>query len=116
MADAAFRTPDPINEPVKSYARETPERARLAVELEPASKEVAVIPVALADERLTKGRKTSHVVMPHAHAHVLAHLQHANAADVTTAIERALAARTKWSAMPFAERAAIFLRAADLLA
>src|SRR5262249_39413571 len=77
--------------------------------------EVAEIPVALAGERLTKERKTSNVVMPHAHAHVLAKLHHATAADVRTAIDRALAAAKSWREMPFAERAAIFLRAADML-
>jgi 1-pyrroline-5-carboxylate dehydrogenase len=115
MADAIYRYPEPTNEPVRSHAPGTPERASLVRALERCASEVVDIPVVIGGEHV-RGERRSAVVMPHAHRHVLAQVHHASRAHVERAIDRALAVAPAWRAMPFAERASIFLKAADLLA
>lgn len=115
MSDGTYRVPTPKNEPVLGYAPGSPERAELAATLEAMAGEVLDVPVLVgADER--RGDEISEVRAPHDHAHIVGKLHHASAADVSDAIDAAMAAAPAWRAMPFEERVAIFLRAAELLA
>ncbi|USQ78704.1 L-glutamate gamma-semialdehyde dehydrogenase [Ornithinimicrobium faecis] len=114
--DAVTTVPDPINEPVRDYAPDSPER----VELEAALAEMAATPVDLphviGGEQVTGGGEAIDVVQPHAHAEVLGTLRNAQAADATAAIDAAREAAPAWAAMDYDDRAAILLRAAELLA
>jgi 1-pyrroline-5-carboxylate dehydrogenase len=112
---AAFKAPPPRNEPNLSYAPGTPERAELRTrlaELEGQRLELACV----IGGREVAGASTYQAVMPHRHAHVLADVRRGGTAEVEQAIAAAAAAWPDWSRTPFADRAAIFLRAADLLA
>ncbi|WP_460768143.1 L-glutamate gamma-semialdehyde dehydrogenase [Mariniluteicoccus flavus] len=109
--------PQPRNETVLTYAPGTPERATLEAEL---AKQSAQGPIDLTaridgESRMPGGEKFD-VTMPSDHQHVLGHSAESTAQDATDAIAAAAAAAPAWAALPFAERAAIFLRAADLLA
>ncbi len=115
MSQGTFQLPVPSNEPVKSYAPGSPERASLMAELDRQAGQEIEIPILIGGEE-RRGGKTTPVVMPHDHGHRLALGHLAEAADVRAAIDSAEAARADWAALPFAERAAVFLRAADLLA
>jgi 1-pyrroline-5-carboxylate dehydrogenase len=109
------RVPAPKNEIVRSYAPGTPERASLKARLASMAAEQAEIPVVIGGERL-KGGGTGKSVMPHAHGHVLATYQKATPEQVKKAVSVSLAAREAWSRWPWEERAAVFLKAAELLA
>ncbi len=110
-----YRIPEPRNEPVLSYAPGTPERKAITAALDEMAARPIEIPVVIGGERIRSGDLVQ-VTMPHAHAHKLADLHQARGGDVRRAIEVALAAQREWAAMAFHDRAAIFLRAADLLA
>src|SRR5687767_13047387 len=107
--------PPPVNEPVLSYAPGTPERAALKEALATMANDRAEIPV-VAGGRTFRTGKTLNVVMPHRHAHVLAVAHEAGTDEVVTAIDAAMRVAPMWAALAFEDRAAIFLRAADLLA
>ncbi|MEU1545303.1 L-glutamate gamma-semialdehyde dehydrogenase [Nocardia sp. NPDC005745] len=114
--DAVVSPPPPVNEPVGSFAPGTAERERLRVKLA----ELAATPTDVAHviggaHRRGSGERVT-VVQPHRHAAVLGTLTTAGPGEVRDAIAAAGAAAPGWRALPFAERAAIFLRAADLLA
>ncbi len=115
MTTAIPRVPTPTNEPVLSYAPGSPERAALKASLEKMAGERIEIPVFIGGKELRTG-KTGENRMPHKHAHVLATYHHADEAQVKGAIDAALAAKRDWANMRFEDRAAIFLRAADLVA
>jgi 1-pyrroline-5-carboxylate dehydrogenase len=115
MSLGTFRTPPPRNEAVLIYAPGSPERSRLKAELERQSREKIEIPLVIGGREIRTGR-TAKVVMPHAKAHVLAEVHLGGAHEVGQAIEAASAARAAWQALPWQDRAAIFLRAAELLA
>jgi len=115
MTHGVFHVPAPLNEPVKAYAPGSSERAALKQRLAALASERLDIPLWIDGRELRTG-KTEKAVMPHDHQHVLATYHQAGAAEVKAAIEAAERARPAWSAMPWAERAAIFLRAAELLA
>ncbi|HWV37909.1 MAG TPA: L-glutamate gamma-semialdehyde dehydrogenase [Vulgatibacter sp.] len=115
MIHATVRVPTPANEPVLSYAPGTPERAELKQTLERMASERIDIPMVIGGEEVRTGR-TGEARMPHDHAHVLATFHQGDASHVQRAIDAALAAKPAWEAMRFADRAAIFLRAAELLA
>ncbi|MEM7307207.1 MAG: L-glutamate gamma-semialdehyde dehydrogenase [Planctomycetota bacterium] len=115
MTHGTFRTPSPINEPVKGYAPGSPERASLKGALERMAAETVEVPLILGGEEVRTGN-TRDIVMPHAHGHVLGSFHQAGEAEVKRAIQCADDARREWESMPWSERAAIFLRAADLLA
>ncbi len=112
---SAYRTPAPRNEPVLNYAPGSPERAALKAALARMSGETIEIPVVIGGQEFRTGR-TIDVVSPHAHRRVLAKAHLADPALITKAIDNATAAQREWAAMPFADRAAVFLKAADLLA
>ncbi len=115
MINAIARVPPPKNEPVLSYAPGAPERAELQATLKRMAGEHIEIPVIIGGKHLRTG-KTDAVRMPHKHSHVLATLHEADASHVEQAIQTALSVKEEWSRVPFVERAAIFLRAAELLA
>ncbi|MGH8377673.1 MAG: aldehyde dehydrogenase family protein, partial [Gammaproteobacteria bacterium] len=115
MINANVRTPIPLNEPAYSYAPGTPERAELKKTLERMASERIEIPLIIGSKAVRTG-KLAEVRMPHDHQHVLATCHQADAKQVQAAIEAALSAKPAWEALGFSERAAIFLRAADLLA
>ncbi|WP_280262026.1 L-glutamate gamma-semialdehyde dehydrogenase [Nocardia abscessus] len=114
--DAVVAPPPPVNEPVGSFAPGTAERERLRVKLA----ELAATPTDIANviggvHRGGCGERVR-VVQPHRHAAVLGTVATAGPGEVRDAIAAATAAAPDWRALSFAERAAIFLRAADLLA
>ena len=115
MNDAIVHLPDPVNEPVLGYAPGSPERARLKAALGEVEREVVEIPCVIGGQRVTTG-KLREVVMPHRHKHVVARFHAAEPDTAERAIRAALEARREWSAMPWEARAAVMLRAADLLA
>jgi 1-pyrroline-5-carboxylate dehydrogenase len=115
MHDAIAAVPVPSNEPVLAYAPGSPERAKLQAALGAVASEVVEIPIVVGGERITTGR-TMDVVMPHRHRHVLAKFHRADGAITERAIDAALAARRDWAGLRWEARAAVFLRAAELLA
>jgi 1-pyrroline-5-carboxylate dehydrogenase len=107
--------PPPVNEPVLSYAPGTPERATLKAELARLSGEVAEIP-AIVNGREIRSGDVLEVRSPHRHRQVIARAHLASAATVREAAQAAVAAQHDWAALRFEDRAAVFLRAAELLA
>lgn len=115
MANAFFNVPIPKNEPVLSYAPGSPERNALQAKYDELMSQQVSIPMYIGSERVfTEEKRAMHP--PHDRSHVLGHHAWGNASHVHAAINSALAARSKWAAFPWEERAAIFLKAADLLA
>ncbi|RDI49841.1 L-glutamate gamma-semialdehyde dehydrogenase [Nocardia mexicana] len=113
--DAITTVPAPSNEPVNSYAPGTPERARLRAALrELAGTPTEVCHVIDGEHRAGTGARVD-VVQPHNHAAVLGSFSVAEPGDVHDAVDTAAKAASGWRALPFDERAAVFLRAADLL-
>ncbi len=113
-APGIFRPPPALNEPVKGYAPGSPERAELQARLAEMAAERVQIPLVIGGERVETGQ-TFEVVMPHDRDHVLADVAKGDAAHVEQAIAAARAAHAEWSRTPWWERAAVFLRAAELL-
>src|SRR5207247_1488946 len=109
------KIPTPVNEPVLSYAPGTPERADLKRTLKELSGRQLEIPLVIGGKDVHTGR-TVDVVMPHCHRHVLAKAHQAGPAELQAAIAAAREAWRDWSAWGFEQRAAVFLKAADLLA
>ncbi|MGH2757341.1 MAG: L-glutamate gamma-semialdehyde dehydrogenase [Actinomycetota bacterium] len=115
MSDAAIRVPTPINEPVKDHAPGSPERARLKRRLEEMSNERIDIPMVIGGKDVTSG-DIYETVMPHATKHILGDVHQSTAAHLHQAVDAARDAHASWAALPFEERASVFLRAAELLA
>ncbi|MBB3666007.1 MULTISPECIES: L-glutamate gamma-semialdehyde dehydrogenase [Prauserella salsuginis group] len=113
--DGITNVPQPANEPVNSYAPGTPERARLEAKLAELDANPTEVHHVIGGEHRRSATTVQNVVQPHKHASVLGTFTHATRQDVSDAVEAADAAAPAWAAMPFDERAAIFLRAADLL-
>ena len=109
------RPPAPINEPVLGYAPGSRERAELKARLEDMKSEVIEIPLVIDGEDVLTGNM-SEVRMPHDHGHVLARYHIAGPDDVKRAVESCMDARTDWASWNWQDRAAVFLRAAELLA
>ncbi len=115
MHDGTASLPAPGNEPVLAYAPGSPERARLTTALDAMAGECPEIPAVIGGQRVTTGRLLD-VVMPHAHRHVVARFHACDGGDVERAIRAAGDARREWETMRWEARAAVFLRAAELLA
>jgi 1-pyrroline-5-carboxylate dehydrogenase len=114
-AHGIFRLPPPTNEPVLSYAPGSPERAELQARLKELEGQRIDLPLVIGGEEIRTG-EMSEVVMPHRKSHVLADMHQGGAAEVDKAIEAAGDAWHDWSRTPWEERAAVLLRAAELLA
>jgi len=104
----------PVNEPVLNYAPGSPEKAALKKALAELKSQVRDLPMFIGGQRVTTTEKGT-VRPPHERDHVLGHFSRGNATHVRAAIEAAMKAKPAWEAMPWQERAAIFLKAADLL-
>ncbi|WP_426061162.1 L-glutamate gamma-semialdehyde dehydrogenase [Hymenobacter sp. B1770] len=115
MANGFFNVPTPVNEPVKGYAPGSPERAELHRELKRLKQLELDIPMHIGGEEVRTGN-TQRISPPHDHQHTLGHFHLGEASHVQQAVDAALAARPAWSEMPWEHRAAIFLKAAELLA
>jgi len=107
--------PVPINEAIRSYAPGSPERKELKARLRAMAAERIDIPLVIGGRDVRTGA-TAPTVMPHDHHHVLADYHLADAKHVTNAIDAARAAHREWSRWSLDDRAAVFLRAAELLA
>ena len=108
------RVPRPENDPNLTYAPGTPARDELKARLSTMAAETVDIPIVIGGKEIRSG-DTASSVMPHKHGHVLGKFHKANAGHVRQAVDAALAARKEWSSWPFEDRAAVFLRAAELL-
>jgi 1-pyrroline-5-carboxylate dehydrogenase len=117
--DAAFagvrRVPQPVNDANRTYAPGSAERAELKARLKTMAAEKIEIPLVIGGKEVRTGR-LAHAVMPHDHTHVLADYHLAGPEQVEQAIAAANAARREWSAWPWEDRAAVLLKAAELLA
>jgi len=108
------RVPPPVNEPIRSYAPGSPERASLKARLKSMAAETVDIPLIIGGKEIRTG-DTATSVMPHDHAHVLGTYHKATEQHVVQAIEAAACARAEWSGWAFEDRAAVILKAAELL-
>ena len=115
MTHGVFQVPEAKNEPVCDFAPKSPERASLQAALEATAAEQVEVPLLIGGEEVRTGR-TAEMVMPHDHGHVLGIYHQAGPDEVAAAINAAEGARAEWAALPWEDRAAVFLRAADLLA
>src|SRR5579885_453612 len=112
---AIFRPPAPANEPIHDYAPGSPERERLQRRLDQMRGERIEIPLVIGGKDVTTG-DLKQAVMPHRKDHVLADVHQGSADHVQQAVDAAAAAWQDWSRRPWEDRAAVFLRAAELLA
>jgi 1-pyrroline-5-carboxylate dehydrogenase len=108
------RVPPPVNDPNKSYLPGSPERAELKARLTQMASERVEIPLVIGGKDVRTGG-VERVVMPHDHQHVLGEWHAAEPQHVRDAIEAAKGAQREWSRWPWQDRAAVFLRAAELL-
>ncbi len=115
MNNGVINVPTPENEPVYDYAPGSPERARLKAALEKMASGVLEIPLVINGEEIKTGN-TGKVTMPHDHGKVIGEYHKARPEDVQAAIDSAVAAQPMWQSFRWEERAAIFLKAAELLA
>lgn len=115
MSNAIFRVPKAVNEPVKSYAPNSPERAELKQALKDLKSREVDIPMVINGKEVRTGNKVS-IHPPHELSHTLGHYHQGGEEHVKDAIDAALAAKEQWENTPWEQRAAIFLKAADLLA
>ena len=115
MNNMFSRTPDPVNEPVRSYGPGTPERSALRKELKRMREESIDIPAFIGGKEIRSGNLIN-VVAPHEHARVLGRAHQCAGTDIQHAISSAVNARVDWMNMDWSDRAAVFLKAAELLA
>ena len=114
--DAITDAPAPINEPNLSYAPGSPERAALETELKNLESRQLDFPATIGGRKRMGGGAEIPVVMPHDHQHVLGVLKNSTKADAKAAVAAAQDAAPEWRAMSLDDRAAVLLKAADLLA
>jgi 1-pyrroline-5-carboxylate dehydrogenase len=110
-----FKVPQPVNEPVLNYAPGSKERAELKAALADARSRELDIPMYIGAEEVRTGT-TQRLSPPHDHKHTLGHFHRGSKQHISQAIDAALAAKSNWEELPWEHRAAIFLRAADLIA
>ena len=115
MANAFFTLPPIGNEPVLSYAPGTPERAAVKAALREMKSKQVEIPMFIGGRRIFEGERIP-IRPPHEIKHILGYHSMASESHIQMAIEAALQAKPAWEQMPWQDRAAIFLKAADLLA
>jgi len=114
MSDGIFKVPVPQNDPVRSYEPGSRDKAVLKKRLEELKSQTIDIPIIIGGKEIRTGN-TGKCVLPHDHQTVIGTYHKAGKEEVEQAINAALEARESWAAMPWNERAAIFLKAADLL-
>jgi 1-pyrroline-5-carboxylate dehydrogenase len=114
--DAITDVPLPANEPIHEYAPGSGERTRLTEQLRTLAQDPIDLPHVIGGTHRMGGGQRVDVVQPHRHSARLGTFTNAEHADASAAIDAAIAAKADWEATPFDERAAVFLRAADLLA
>jgi 1-pyrroline-5-carboxylate dehydrogenase len=115
MADTRPNIPTPVNEPIRSYAPGSPEKARLKARLTQLSDENTAVPLVI-DGKPIGGSGMVPIRAPHRHELVVGEHAVGGTKEVAAAIDAALRARHDWAATPYTERAAVFLRAASMLA
>lgn len=115
MSTGFFSVPTPKNEPINSYAPNTKEREALIAKLTEMRSIVADVPMYIGSEEVRTGNKQA-LTSPHDHQHILGYYHEGDATHVNQAIDTALAAREAWANLPWENRMAIFLKAADLSA
>ncbi|MBM3444180.1 MAG: L-glutamate gamma-semialdehyde dehydrogenase [Bacteroidetes bacterium] len=115
MNNGHYSLPIPVNETVLSYVPGSAERIRLQSVLQELKSTVMDIPMYIGSKEVRTG-KTQSIHPPHERAHVLGHFHQGNASHVKAAIDAALKAKKSWEEMSWSSRAAIFLKAADLIA
>ncbi len=115
MNNAYPETPPPENEPVRTYAPGSEDRRSVQERLKELKNQTIEIPAFVGGTPVYPG-STSEIVPPHDHQHVLGEVHQSGEAAVNDAIDAAMEAKAEWAAMDFSDRAAIFLRAADLIA
>ncbi|HTX26555.1 MAG TPA: L-glutamate gamma-semialdehyde dehydrogenase [Streptosporangiaceae bacterium] len=114
--DAVSRTPVPVNEPVRQYQPGSHERAVLESKIKELAGQRAELTMTIGGSQQMAAGEPIEVVEPHNHRHVLGQMGNATSVDVAAAIYAAKQAAPAWRALDFDDRAAIFLKAADLLA
>ena len=115
MSKGFFNVPTPVNEPVKSYAPGTPEREAVTKQYASYYNGSVDVPLYIGKEEVKTGN-TRNMTLPHDHQHVVGTYHLAEKKHIDKAISSALEARVQWAQTPWEQRAAIFLRAADLIA
>jgi 1-pyrroline-5-carboxylate dehydrogenase len=115
MLKGFFNVPKAVNEPVKSYAPGSPERAKVAETYKTMWNSQVEVPLYIGSEEIKTG-DTKKMSAPHDHQHIVGVYHQADKALVEKAITEALEARKKWAALSWENRASIFLKAAELLA
>ncbi|WP_114748141.1 L-glutamate gamma-semialdehyde dehydrogenase [Pleomorphovibrio marinus] len=115
MLKGFFEVPTPYNEPVREYAPGSPEKESLQHAIADARSKVLDIPMHIGSEEVRTEKKLP-LHPPHDHQHLLGHFHEGDASHVEQAIQAALGAKHAWENMQWEQRAAIFLKAADLLA
>lgn len=115
MENGTFTYPLPNNEPILQYAPGSKEKALLVEAIKQMKSETVEIPQYIGHETVYSGKKIA-IAPPHEKSHLLGHFHEGDDADVRKAIDAALAAKKDWEALPWANKALIFLKAADLLA
>jgi 1-pyrroline-5-carboxylate dehydrogenase len=115
MASGFFTSPKPHNEPVRDYAPGSPERESLKKKLDELAGQQIDIPLIIDGKEVRTG-ETGKYVMPHDHGHVLATWHKGSAKEIEAAIEASQGAWKEWSLTSWEDRAAVFMKAADLLA
>jgi 1-pyrroline-5-carboxylate dehydrogenase len=116
MSNAFYQLPKAINEPVKPFGKDSVERKNLLAQYEKMYNQSPIdIPMYIGSEEVRTQDKRR-MSPPHEHGKTLGHFNYGDASHVQRAIESALQAKAKWAKLPWEERAAIFLKAADLLA
>ncbi|MFK8289566.1 L-glutamate gamma-semialdehyde dehydrogenase [Capnocytophaga canimorsus] len=115
MGKGFFKVPKAVNEPVKSYAKGTPEREAVLKAYKELWNNSVDVPLYIGADQIRTG-KTKNMIAPHDHQHVVGTYHLAEKQHVEKAITIALEARKKWAALPWQERASIFLKAAELIA
>ncbi|MCU1613303.1 MAG: Delta-pyrroline-5-carboxylate dehydrogenase, partial [Frankiales bacterium] len=116
VMDAITRVPAPRNEPVLSYAPGSPERAELELRLGELADAPFELTATVGGEQRMPGGPEFQVVQPHRHSAVLGRSAQATRVDAEAAIRAAKDAAPGWQALSFDDRAAVFVKAADLLA
>jgi 1-pyrroline-5-carboxylate dehydrogenase len=115
MGKGFFQVPTAVNEPVKSYAPGSPERAAVSAQYKAYFNGTVDVPMYIGNEEVRTGN-TRNMTPPHDHQHVVGQYHLGEKSHAEKAISSALEARKKWSQIPWTERAAIFSKAANLIA